>query len=407
MLLNFAKEDNVKEKIGRGDFSNLQEYSRQQIGLPNAKRDENFLAGLIDTASTNPVWADKFQKSFSKTYGSKINIQSFSEDEKKEMANYTITGGVAGTDISGLFETTILPVLDGLLFDNSPILSRVSQIPVGTNDGNQTFKLNEFSGEQTAESLDEDDEGTEADDTTRAGDSILPDNKIQASTSFTEYALLTMRPELMGNYTARLLKRIENRYVNHILAGSNASNQFKGIINSSGAGEDDQEGALAFAYGASGASDNLDYLLRSVGDLPNAVTEGEESRFVFIGRRTDFYSKLAIVQNATNDYKRVGVIDAMPGSRTVGGVPFLFAGNGLSANQVLLVDLANYYVARKGGLRLITDDGKSNVKKGNVTFVAREYADGGMVFAHKNAVGSGAGANDNQARNMFRLLTLT
>jgi hypothetical protein len=53
-----------------------------------------------------------------------------------------------------------------------------------------------------------------------------------------------------------------------------------------------------------------------------------------------------------------------------------------------------------------TDEGLANVKTGNVIAVARLYADGGMVKAHTNAVGSGSGANDNQARNMFRHVDL-
>jgi hypothetical protein len=84
----------------------------------------------------------------------------------------------------------------------------------------------------------------------------------------------------------------------------------------------------------------------------------------------------------------------------------IFAGSGLSANQVLFCDLSHYVLAQKGSLRMITDNGLASVKTGNVTVVFRTYADGGMTMAKKNTVGGGAGANNNQARNMFRLLTL-
>jgi HK97 family phage major capsid protein len=406
MILQIADEVNVRSDVASGNFSKLTDYVKKELNKSPNRRESNFVAGLIDTASLNPVWADKFSREFNKVMGSKISIQNFSEEEKEDMKSYTITGGVSGTNISGLFETTILPVIDGLLFDNSPILSRVSQIPVGANDGNQSFKLNEFGAEKDAEDLDEDDAGTEADEAIRSGDTLLPDNKIQASTSFTEYALLTMSPELFARFLSRLLKRIQNRYVYNIIAGSDASNQFKGIINTAGSTEDDQEGALAYTYAGSGATDNLDYVLRSLGDLPDAVTEGEESRFCFIMKRSDFYQKIAVVQDLNQNYKRTSAIIDMPGERSIGGVPVLFAGYGLSTKQVILADLSNCYVAKKGGLRLISDDGLANVKSGNVTIVAKEYADGGMTLAHKNAVGAGAGANNNQQRNLFRLLTL-
>ena len=402
MLLNFAKENNVKDDIISGNLTAVQEYAQKQI--QNGVKDENLVAGLIDSAALNPVWRDQFTKAFSAEYGHKVNFDVLSEEDKASMKNYTITGGVSGTNISDLFETTILPIIDGLLIDNSPILSRVSRIPTGLNDGNQSFDLNEFGAESSAESLDEDDAGTEADDTPRNGDTITPKNKIQASTSFTEYSLATMQPTLLAQFMARGVRRVETRLGQQILAGTNASNQFKGIINSAGSTEDDQEGALAFAYGA--ATDNLDYVLKAVGNLPNSITQGEESRFVYIMTRSDFYNKIALIQDLDTNYKRAGVIDTNPGTRSIGGFPVIFAGSGLSANQVVFADLSNYYLAQKGSLRMISDNGLANVKTGNVTVAFRTYADGGMVYAHKNTVGGGAGTNGNAARNAFRLLTL-
>jgi len=404
MLINFANQNDVAKDVVSGDLSKVIDYNKSQINK-GGKAEANFVAGAIDTASLNPIWRERFTRSFNSVMGSNVTFDAISDEEKEVMKSFTITGGVSGTSIADVFETTVLPVADALLYDNSAILSRVSRINVGLNDGNQSFDLNEFGAESDAENLDEDDAGTEADDSIRNGDTITPKNKIQASTSFTEYALLTMQPELLAQYMARGMKRLQNRMVYNILAGSNASNQFKGIINSAGSTEDDQEGALAFAVGS--ATDNLDYMLRMIGNLPNTVTEGEESGFVYIGRRSDFYSKLAIVQNASNDYKRVDVISSIPGERSIGGFPFLFAGTGLSANQVILADLANYYVAQKGGMRMVSDEGLATVKTGVVTVAFRVYADGGMVLAHKNAVGSGAGASDNTARNLFRLATLS
>lgn len=400
MLINFAKETQVKESVLGGDLTPLKEYVQKQ--LQTDKKDENFVAGLIDTACINPVWREQFTRAFNLELGTKAKFQALDDEEKETLKKYTVTGGVSGTDISGLFETTVLPIADGLLIDNSPILSRVSIIPTGLNDGNQSFALDEFGAEVVAESLDEDDAGTEADDAPRAGDTITPKNKIQASTSFTEYALLTMQPTLLAQFYARGIRRIENRLVHQIIAGTNTNNQFKGIINSSGSGADDQEGALAYAYGSS--TDNLDYLLRAIGDLPNSISQGEESRLVYIMGRSDFYQKIALIQDLDTNYKRNGVVETAPITKNIGGYPVLFVSSGLTSGQVILCDLKNYYVAMKGGIRMISDNGLAGVKAGTVTVAFRTYADGGMVLAHKNV--SVADTNNNQARNTFRLMTL-
>lgn len=406
MLISFAdsREAEIRKEVAGGNFSTVQSFIKDELNKSPNKRDQNLVSFAIDTAAQNPVWRASFAKEFAREMGmaKAPKFEVFSEEDKSQMRNYTITGGVSGTNIDGLLETTILPVVDGLLWDTNPILSRVSQIPVGLNDGNQSFDLNEFNGEQLAEDLDEDDAGTEADDTVREGDTITPKNKIQASTAFTEYALLTLSAPLLARYVARLVKRVQNRYVYNIFKGSNASNQFKGIINSFGTTVDNQEGALAFAD--AGATDNVDLLLRSLGDLPDAVTQAEESKFSFYMTRQAFYQKVLPVQDTTTNYKLTGVINDLPGQRSIAGLPVIFTGYAGLGDSVVLADLSNYFVARKGGLRMITDT--ASIKTGVVTMVAREYADGGMVMAHKNVAGGSADTSDNQARNMFRSVTL-
>lgn len=408
MIIQYSSDtdkQDEKKNIEMGNFTNLQNWVKEEYNKGEGRRAQDFVISAIDAAARNPVWRDGFQKAFNRTLKTKANFSAFSDEEREAMRKYTITGGVAGTDLSGILETTILPVVDGLTFDANPILSQLTQIPVGLNDGNQSFELNQFSAEVDAESLDEDDAGTEADDKPRDGDTLTPKNKVQRSTSITEYALLTLNNVLLGQLFGKLVRSVQNRYVQQIFKGTNASNQFKGIINSNGSGEDDQQGALTFTDNA--AADTVDLMLRSLGDLPNNVTNGEESQFVFYMTRQTFYQKVAVVTDLNKNYKLSGVINDMPGQRSVGGIPVMFVGDYLSSGQVVLADLANYLVARKGGLRLLNDEAKSNIKAGTVTFVAREYADGGMIMAHKNKIGSGAGANDNQARNMFRTFTLT
>lgn len=406
MLLHLTQEKETLESVARGDFSHLQKYVKNQIR--SNKKDENFIAGVIDTAAINPVWRDRFAKTFAEEMGlKKVNFQVFDEKEKEEIKQYIITGGASQTgyvNLDGLLETTVLPVAEGLMWDNSQILSRVSVIPTNDNDGNQSFDLNEFAAEKEAQNLSEEEAGTEADDTYRDGDTITPKHKIQASTSFTEYALLTLNPDLIAVFFARLLKRVENRLVYNIFRGSNTNNQFKGIINNFGTTVDDQEGALSFSD--SMATDNIDLLIRSLGDLPDAVTDAEESRFAFYMTRTDFYQKVLPVQDNTSNYKIPGLITDLPGNRRIAGIPVIFVGYANLSGSVVLADLSNYYVARRGGLRLLNDNGLSNIKTGNITVVAREYADGGMIWAHKNAVGSSANSNDNQAFNMFRVIQL-
>jgi len=406
MLISFAdsREAEIRKEIASGNFSTVQSFVKDELNKSPNKRDQNLVAFAIDTAGQNPIWRARFAKAFAQEMGIVApKFEVFSEEDKSQMQNYTITGGVSGTNVDGILETTILPVIDGLVWDTNPILSRVSQIPVGLNDGNQSFELNEFNSEQAAEDLEEDDAGTEADDTVREGDTLTPKNKIQASTAFTEYALLTLSDVLLAQYVARLIKRVQNRYVYNIFKGSNASNQFKGIINSFGSTVDNQEGALAFSD-SSNATDNVDLLLRSLGDLPDAVTQAEESKFAFYMTRQAFYGKVLPVQDTTTNYKLAGVINDLPGQRSIAGLPVIFTGYAGLGDTVVLADLGNYYIARKGGLRMITDT--AAIKTGVVTMVAREYADGGMALAHKNVAGGSAGTSDNQARNMFRSIEL-
>jgi hypothetical protein len=168
------------------------------------------------------------------------------------------------------------------------------------------------------------------------------------------------------------------------------------MINSFGTTADDQEGALDFSI--AGSTDNLDALYRALGDMPDALGQNEESRLSYIGRRSDFYNKVALVQNANNDYK-INVKD-----KEVAGLPFLFSGAGLTEGEVLLADLSQYFLTIRGELRILTDNAIANLKSGKVTVVFNTFADGGMTFAHKNV--DTAGANDNQDRNLFRRLIL-
>lgn len=395
-----AREDDFRAELAQGNGLNtVQEFAQHMLST-DKKALVNQLFDLVDTAALNPIWNSRFTRAFNKEMGSNVTFSAFTDEERAALREFTITGGVTGTSITGLFETNILPIIDGLLFDNSPVLSRVSMIDAGENSGSLAFKLNEFAAEIAAENLDEDDGGTEADDAPRAGDTITPDKKIQASTSFTEYALMTMQPELLAKFVARLVKRVQNRLVLNIFSGSNASNQFKGIVNTAGSTEDDQEGSLL--YTPTGGSDNIDKVLELAGDLPDAVTENEESGFAYFMTRSTWYQKIRLVTDANKNYKVANVLSEVGGQRTINGLPVIFVGFGVAANRVILADLSYYYMVKRGSLMFKTDDGIPNIKTGNVTAVARMYADGGMVMAHKNTVGGGAGANNNQARNMFR-----
>lgn len=399
-MLKKVYEKSTKEEqeklIVEGNFTQLTAAVAEEMS--NVK-DSRFVMDAIDTAALNPVWRSEFEKAISKKLKTKVSFDVLNDEDKESRAKYTITGGATGsglTSIDDVFETTIMPVLDGLMYDNNAILSRVNRINVGLRDGNQSFELNEFGDERIAEELSELEEGTEVDDNIRDGDTITPKNKIQASTSVSEYALLTMNPTLLADFMARGIQRVQNKMVANILRGSNTNNQFKGIINSFGSTADDQQGALSFS--SAGSTDNLDALYRMLGDMPDSMTMAEEARLVYIGRRTDFYQNIALVQNLNNDYK------VNLGDKSIAELPFLFAGAGILPGEVLLADLDRYFLAVRGELRIMTDNAIANLKAGKVTVVFTTFADGGMAFAHKNV--DTVNANDNHDRNMFRLLEL-
>ena len=408
MLISFSHEKDERRNIQLGDFGKVKSYIRSELNNNKNNASEAFFAA-IDTLANNPIWLDRFTKSFNLEMGTKAKFQVFTAEEKEEMKKvFTVTGGASGgglTPINDLFETTILPIADGLFFDTNTVLSQVTTIDAGKDSGNQSYALNEFADEKDAEDLAELAAGTEVDDAPRDGDTITPKNKVQASTSFSEYALMTMTPDLYGKYMARLMKRLQNRLVYNIFKGSNASNQFKGIINTAGSTEDDQEGALTFTDASS--TDNIDLMLRMQGDLPDAVTDQEESKFQYFCKRNTWYKRALITQDLQQNYKLKGVIDDTIGNRNIGGSKINLINGGLNDGEVVFCDLSNYYMARKGPIQFKSDEGIVKLKEGQVTLVCRVYADGGMVFAHKNKVGSGAGANDNKQRNLFRKADLS
>ena len=400
-LIKFSKEEKgeLQEAMQKQSFKSAATMLERKFGSGNGA---GAMLQMLDVLNTDDSYRRKFEAGFNRTFKTKtpVKFEVFTDEEKEARRSYTVTGG---STLADTYETTIMPVINELLISNSNVLSKVSRLYSADNRTN--FDLNEFGDELDAENLAETTAGTPADDVIRDGDSLVPNNKVQASTSFSEYAMITSQPGLMGKFLGRLVKRVQNRLVYNIFKGSNATNQFKGIINTAGTTEDDQEGAMAFIPVS--PTDNIDRIVQLIGDMPDALGEDNGGLELYM-LRSDFHKKVLTVQDLDQNYKYSNLaIVGVDGRFQINGIPVNLVQSGMTAGTVVCANLDYYYLTMaEDSIKLISDDGKVSIKEGITNVVARVWADGGMTLAHKNAVGSGAAANDNQQKNMFRTVAI-
>lgn len=388
-MIQIFSNDGIKNDVKQGDFSavNKAVESAEFRLAPN----QNFMQ-IIDALAVNDIWRAKFANQLNKIVGTdKFNFKVLSAEEKAQIQSYKRSQNYVvdiTTDLDGLMATDIFPTIDGLLVNSDPLLSQLTY----ETPSQGKLDLDEYGVEQAGENLAENATGTPADDVPRDGDSLDANkNKIQATTTISMQAIRQASPVLYATKVGRLLNRIRGRKQWNVLQGTNASNQFKGIINSFGTTEANQEGALEFT--ATDSVDAVDSVDQMLADLSNN-TALNNVRLIMTPKT--LRNKFKTLRDSNNNKLDITEIERM----------YLPASLGATENRVIACIPSNYIVAQGSPFMLEDDQGYSNFTAGILTLKAVEYVDGGMVMAHKNAVGSGAGASDNNDRNLFRYLDL-
>lgn len=336
--------------------------------------------GAIEGAAGNSAsWMSEFNTSFNKTYGSDIKFKALNSDEKAKLAKYTTTAHEVDTGLSALtdqIQTNILPAVEGLIKDTT-ILKEVNVI-----EGVDNARLPEFNVETIAEQMAETAAGTPADQTPDAGDLLTAENKIQASTRVSDLAIRTLNATTYGEMLARLIRSVAYQIESQVFNGTNAGNQFAGIL-----GTDATYGAITKTPAAGAAQNHVDAVELLISELPNNVSQAELAAFgVYANRKT--LHKIYRTMDLNNRY--------YTGDKTpVSGIKYGMY-NSIADDKVVLANLANYKVLLGKAITLSNDGGYSDFLNGQVVVKADTYADGGMSMGRKNT----------EAKNAFRAFDL-
>jgi hypothetical protein len=409
-----------------GDFTEVKDVIAK---VKDNKMDSSNLLYAIDAACTNPEFLNNFQEAFQKEVGAKakIKFRVLSEDEMK-IQNDVNQAGIAPT-----VATTVLPSIERFI-RSAAILQRVNILNVpGENSFYQMF---DFDSEGNAAILSEVAAGTDVDEVLRKGDTLIPNQKVQASMKMSEYVIKSLDGATQGKYFARLARRVQNTLCAAILSnGSAAANgtargdNLRGILNNYGInGTGDGTGTIgAIAYATKAATDTAITTLGGVAStdaydllvkaksflLPSNVTDVEEDDYVFVGNRIS-WAKAKTVLDANGRYKASSAINPLTGKieRRIDDTEFLVVPKDQCPNdRVYIVPLKLYTLITKGELMNLNDGGLVQLKEGFVQFVARIWCSGSMEYGHKfrpaTAVTIGTTVPDNAEQNAFRVINLS
>ena len=406
---------------------------RTYIG--NKDNKEGAFVEALDALATNANWMKEFKTELaSRLPASKDKIDGMREFSKEELTaqldtldatqaerdaemkrfekkSYTIEGiSTTSPNIGNLLNTTVLPIIDGLIRDDEGLISMVDVRPVDSID--RAMRINEFDAETLAENLAETGAGTAVDDGNRFVDELTP-KKIQASTSMSELALMSLSPANYASFIAKLIRRVQNQLALQILYGDNTGNNLRGIVPTTGSGQT-RMGALD-VISPSGTPDNLDLILEMLKEFPDVMSNEEENNMTILMTRTTKFNLMSL--NTTNSYKAFGDGYGPMTANQLFGYNYKTINAGLKRSSttadVLIGNFKNYKLQLKRGILLKNDEGKTQIKEGIYNFVANMYCDGTptLAFLYSNdsagASASGSNAPNNSDRNAWRRKLLT
>lgn len=427
--------ENYQNFRGELIYSNkeAQEVASQVFKSDNDITVEKIMESVDQMAAQNDNWRQRFAISFSKLWKGSAKPSDFrmlkademmtqlelakgkvgvdgktydfaknvSEDDKKAIKKsldlvYSTGVNVGTVQINGLIQTNILPHIEKLVLDDSPILSKISIIKT-------TAKINipEWSDISDANIYAEGDEIVASELRYRDGDLLDPKNVLAALVEVTRAALLRGQPEYYAEVTARLFRALQNSMVYQILNGNNTGNQFHGLTQVSGTGLTARGPIEKTSFVG---QTPIDKMIELSGALPNRNID--DMNYTYLLNRATWYNKMLVgSKDLENRYILEQVVDGTT-RRIVDGKEVLVVSQ-MPANKVLLTDLSLYKLVLAQDIAVLDDGGIVNFKKamGGVLIKAEAMGDGGYSYNLINRDVAGTPTVDAES-NAHRIATV-
>lgn len=440
-MSKLIKNYNLLKQAEKGNFKELETYMKdveKKLEVDSGAVQDVNLFEIVDVLGSNEGWLKSFSEGFSFANNGKRDANFFrkltgEEKERSEAAlqNYdvtlTATGG-SNNPVSGVsVQTTIIPTIEGLVSDTG-ILSKIQLQEVGTVGYKKLYDFDDDSLE-TGSVLGEVAAGTDVDTKLRVGDTLIPDKKLQRSTTISNLALASFDPVEYGIFMARITRSVAKLAAQQILYGGNSvangtakGSTWRGIKNNYGVnGTGDAAGWIgAISYASKSATDtaitaaggaasvdayDLCYKVKKL-LLPKYLVPEEEDKYYYVMNRNT-WGKVSTVIDLNGRYKALSAIDPATGRsiKMIDGNEVLISPF-VADNEVFLAPLSYYVAITKGGIININDGGITKIREGETVYVSRLYSDGSLRYGFKNtsttAVTIGTTTPNNQDQNMWR-----
>lgn len=336
------------------------------------------------------------------------------EEKEKFAASYgAVAGTPGGSDVSigNLIQTNILPLITGIILDDSEILSRVNIIR--STDKNN---IPEWYAEPTGSVKAENAAHTEVNFDQVDGDLLDPANTMSVYTTVTKLAMLRAQPGYYAQLQAKMYRQTQNLLVNQILNGINSSNNFHGLF--VGNGQTGIAGSAAPKRGAfdvttnlggtvfSSSDTNLDRLLAVLNDLPENLEETDLNRYVWIGTRRNRL-KFNGIKSAQGEYLLTETISEGIKQRNLMGYEYITAHQAPS-NKIGFFDLSLYNLQIAQDIMFLSDQGivNFNTANGKYQLKTEALADGGYAQNLMRSKAWISGNDDYKEFNNHRTVTI-
>ncbi len=350
--------------------------------------------------------------------GKEVRRVKFSVLDPEEKEKYIVSlGAVAGTagggdvSIGNLIKTNILPLLSGIVLNDSEILSKVNLLR-----DTQDNKITEWYAEPVGETRAEKQALTEINFDQVDGDTLSPKNVLSVYTTVTKLAMLRAQPGYYAQLQAKMYRQSQNLLVNQILLGDNTGNNFHGLFATNGqagiAGSASPKrgpfdvttnlGGTSF----SAADTNIDRLLAVLSDVPENLEDSDLNRYVWIGTRRnrvkfngvkDTQGRYLLEETVTEGIKR----------RMLAGYDYITAHQCPTA-KLGFFDLSLYTLQLAQDIIFLSDQGIVNFNSaaGKYQIKTECIADGGYGQNQMRSKAWTSGNDDYKEFNSHRTVTI-
>lgn len=414
------------------DFDEIKKGNTNQIKdvlneVRKGKTDPNNVLYAIDAAATNPKFLENFQDGFSRHFSQAVKFRALTDEELEAQENLKKFDSTQST-IATTIATTIIPTVEHLV-KTTALLGEIDIVHVSDNIFYQMF---DFDQEQVGAVLSEVGAGSDVDEALRKGDTLIPNQKVQASFKLSEFAINSLNGYLLGKYMARLVSRVQSNLINAILYSGNgvgngtAKNTLRGIKNNFGVNAlGDAAGAIGaivyasastastaiVAAGGLATTDKYDLSIKAKELLlPANLSDVEEDQYIYAMNRGS-WGALSTIQDLNGRYKAQSALDPITGKamKMLDGVKVIIDPR-IVANEVFLFPPKFYTLLIKGDILNLNDGGIVQLREGLTSFVSRVWCDGSMEYGQKfrptTNVTIGTSVPDNAAQNAFLVFSL-